>query len=78
MWILSVTALINGCWQQLASSRTHLFRLTMAQGIPVGVLKAGSSFSANCTAFSLKTYEDKEMVKNWLILRFMTTTRFKQ
>lgn len=34
---------------------TDLFRLTIAQGIPVGVLKAGSSFSASWTAFSLNT-----------------------
>lgn len=31
----------------------------MAQGIPVGVLKAGSSFSANWTAFSLNTYRER-------------------
>lgn len=35
--------------------RTYLFKLTMAQGMPVGVLKAGSSFSASWTAFTLKT-----------------------
>lgn len=33
----------------------YLFKLTMAQGMPVGVLKAGSSFSASWTAFTLKT-----------------------
>lgn len=38
-------------------SVTDLLRLTMAQGIPVGVLKAGSSFSASWTAFSLNTWK---------------------
>jgi len=32
----------------------------MAQGIPVGVLKAGRSFSASCTAFILNTWTERE------------------
>lgn len=39
----------------------------MAQGIPVGVLKAGSNFSASWTAFTLNTYRggerDREKVR---------------
>lgn len=46
----------KGCWSERESVYgTYLFRLTMAQGMPVGVLKAGSSFSASWTAFTLKT-----------------------
>lgn len=41
---------------------TNLLRLTMAQGIPVGVLKAGSSFSASWTAFILNTLKETERV----------------
>lgn len=33
----------------------YLFRFTIAHGIPVGVLKAGRSFPASCTALILKT-----------------------
>lgn len=34
-------------------NRFYLFRFTIAQGIPVGVLKAGRSFSASWTALIL-------------------------
>lgn len=37
----------------------YLLRLSRAQGMPVGVLKAGSSFSPNSTAFLRNTYEKK-------------------
>lgn len=35
----------------------YLLRLSRAQGTPVGVLKAGSSFSPNSTAFLRNTWE---------------------
>ncbi len=40
-------------------SATDLLRLTIAQGIPVGVLKAGSNFSASWTALSLNTWIER-------------------
>lgn len=40
----------------------------MAQGIPVGVLKAGSSFSASWTALSLNTWREGERQRDWLPL----------
>lgn len=53
---------IHHRWRGLvfSGSVTDLLRLTIAQGIPVGVLKAGSSFSASCTAFSLNTWRETE------------------
>ena len=39
-----------------AFTLTHVLKLIIALGIPVGVLNAGSSLSATCTAFALNTY----------------------
>lgn len=41
---------------------TYLAKLTMAQGIPVGVLNAGNNLSPTSLAFTLKTWEKKSII----------------
>lgn len=45
-----------------AAAEAHLPRLMTPRGIPVGVLKAGSSFSPNSNTLDLKTWKGNKQV----------------
>ena len=45
-----------------AKKVTYLAKLTMAQGIPVGVLNAGNNLSPTSLAFTLKTWGKKSII----------------
>jgi hypothetical protein len=42
--------------------KTYLFKFTIANGMPVGVLKAGNNLSAIIMAFSLNIWKGNENV----------------
>lgn len=58
--------------------RTHLPRLMTPRGIPVGVLKAGSSFSPSSNTLSLNNWREKNTkvlkysTKLYLIIQYLT------
>lgn len=55
---LALTPLCRGAELEVkASAETHLPRLMTPRGIPVGVLKAGSSFSPSSSTLSLNTWQ---------------------
>lgn len=60
-----------------AGAETHLPRLMTPRGIPVGVLKAGSSFSPSSITLFLKTWTEKKTA-TWLLDTYSTCVHVRQ
>lgn len=58
-----------------AGAETHLPRLMTPRGIPVGVLKAGSSFSPSSNTLLLNTWKEKNKKATWLFDTYNQSSR---
>lgn len=58
-----------------AGAETHLPRLMTPRGIPVGVLKAGSSFSPSSNTLLLNTWKEKNKKATWLVDTYNQSSR---